>query len=48
MNNAIEMPERDINTMGGGFTSGIPKPNSGKERTLHSVQTFIYIGTEVQ
>ncbi|XP_076440866.1 dynein axonemal intermediate chain 3-like isoform X2 [Babylonia areolata] len=33
-------------TMGGGFTAGIAKPGSGKERTLQGVQTYLYIGTE--
>lgn len=39
--------DRDLTTtMGGGFTAGVSKPGSGKERTLQSVQTYMYIGSE--
>lgn len=47
LNRAADQFEKDTTaTMGGGFTSGIAKPGSGKERTLQTVQTYLYIGTE--
>nr|KAG5698305.1 hypothetical protein BaRGS_017007 [Batillaria attramentaria] len=36
----------DTATMGGGFTAGVTKPGSGRERTLQTVPTYLYIGTE--
>ena len=48
MAKAQENVEKDMtSTMGGAFTAGVTKPGSGKERTLHGVMTYLYIGTEV-
>lgn len=45
---AGDTTEKDpTQTMTGGFASNIPKPSSGKERTLEGVRTCLFTGTEV-